>query len=113
MPFDGNDYPARPAQPDGAYLVRVLREGPTGPLWPKGCEWNFANPCCCAIGIAGRIWDRFMNAAYLGQALNLKFEVAADVFYGTFTPLTCEDITPAMVADALEAALAQRAEATP
>ena len=110
MPFDGVD--TKPAQPDAAYLSRVLRDRS---MWPDGFEWCFSDSSSCALGIARSIWPNRIGGGSIsvGTAFGLSATAVHSVFYvrGDKPVDLARDITPLHVADALDRAIAARAEA--
>ena len=125
MPFDGTDYGTKPAQPDAAYLSRVLREGPDGPLWPvvdgRPMPWNYNNTCLCGMGVAQMLWPRILRhlgGGFVGDAIGIGSEAGFTIFEdlprhlgfiavgGDYTDEAYERVTPLHVADALDVALA-------
>jgi hypothetical protein len=100
MPFDYDRYygePAKltPARENRAKLVKAIREY-------EG-EWDFSRYETCAIGIAQRLG--------LGDAGRILKAIGLSVIYTDFFLFAApygvryhEEVTPEMVADALEAA---------
>lgn len=105
MPFDGRDN--TPAL-NRARLIEALRAGPE--------NWDFGQFEFCACGVAKHIGlvSNHFDYPDLGQVLGLTHRQAVDIFLGgdrlfgeDGTPKfydvgTRGDVTPAMVADALE-----------
>ncbi len=108
---------AKPSTPCPVYLIRVLREGPDGPLWPevngKPFRWNYGWPCQCGMGLSSLLWPTINrhNICAVGGAFGLSFDAAETVFWNQHLALGfsgCRGrdlVTPAHVADALERAL--------
>ena len=109
MPLDSIGYaptPAdtKPATPCAKYLSRVLREGPEGPLWPRGFEWSYPDSSHCAIGLSRKLWGKFSTFdldPWMAHRVFVSAEVPLGIYWG--------DVTPLHVADALDCALSDTA----
>lgn len=102
MPFDGRDN--TPAL-NRARLIEALRAGPE--------NWDFRQFEFCACGVAKHMGLIYAHCEYreLGQVLGLTDRQTEDIFLGGYREnYTAKfygvrdraDVTPAMVADALE-----------
>lgn len=101
MPFDAA--PSISPEPNLADLARVLREGPTGPDWPSGLEWDYFYPSSCACGISNRLWPDAPK--YGGRGRSKLFGISEkDTGYIFFNPLG--DTSPAGIAARIEKVLA-------
>ncbi len=105
------------AHPDPAVLSRVLREGPAGPDWPPGFEWDYRSGKTCALGLATKLWPKQVpepaprstdgRARILASYLGISVGASYEVFFGCAMRLgyfTLRDVTPSDVAAALDAA---------
>jgi hypothetical protein len=114
VPFDGT-ITDKPAQPDAAFLSRVLREGSEGVHWPEGFVWDFCDADCCGIGMGRLLWANFPDngddhSHDLAEAFALPEPVAFRVFCSIAgKPAQWQgDVIPLHVAEAIDAALAAR-----
>jgi hypothetical protein len=70
-------------------------------VWPEGFSWNFSYPESCAMGLAQKMWPKFISSPYhtdVTRALGLNITAAHGVFIWR-----SEHNEPSDIADALEA----------
>ena len=101
MPFDSA--PSIAPEPNLADLARVLREGPDGPDWPSGLEWNYADPPSCACGISDCLWPDapLYGGLSRGKLFGISEEDTAYIFFNSLG-----DTSPAGIAARIERVLA-------
>lgn len=107
---------SKPSLPGLSYLLR------NDAIWPIGFVWDFSVRDTCAIGLASEYWGIPIERdglAFTTQTFNMTKPAALDLFYGkgdwapkgptnAFTKLilgelvACREITPLMVADAID-----------
>jgi hypothetical protein len=102
------------AIPSLANLAYILRHRE---LWPEGFAWDFSVRRTCAMGLSDLLWGQ--DPATLPDALTMPTETFNNIFCRTSTKVwlriwrikfhcySMDHVTPEMVADQIDAFLAQ------
>jgi len=89
--------------------IRVLRQGKSGPDWPKGFRWDYGECQTCLIGLAVRLWPNrvLLYSDSVGRLLGLVGE-ERQVFFGVGESRgrRSKRVSPTDVANVLEECLA-------
>lgn len=109
MPLDGNLPP-----PTLRTLSTILRDRR---CWPKGFVWDYSSCTECAMGLAHQLFKEIKGADRVAMAEGFKIPeaVASEIFINLpFTEkhrnLQYDQITPEMVADAIDQYLVETSE---
>lgn len=109
MPFDGVMEKPNPKLKKGEAGLRQIRDELRKPM-PPGFQWDYGSYETCAVGLLRYLkWEGADIGAVMLNRLNLS-EVEWDRTFGG-CPIAhqgCEPVTPADVADSIDAILAQR-----
>lgn len=86
-------------------LAYALRHRDT---WPAGFVWDYSHCETCAMGLTRMFWNQSIFTLF-----DIPMEARANIFGGAGRPSNTPqpDVTPEMVADAIDAYLAQPARA--
>jgi hypothetical protein len=98
-------------EPSLKNLSHVLRHQE---LWPDGFEWDYASCHSCAMGLAHQLWSLVdsPNSHVIARVFGMPPGLAGRIFGGNHTLCTYgtayfPDVTPEMVADQIDAYLAE------
>lgn len=107
-------------------LSYILRHPDT---WPNGFVWNYGACATCAMGLAHRLWDVSQTkkdnaASIMSRTFGIGYEVADSIFMGQVRgkpaqwrkngpqwwrrSVALNDVSPEMVADAIDAHLVSK-----